>query len=204
MATVCWCSPVPGPERLKRRPICPGRRHPARQSCRDLRGRTTGGQGQGTLPLEYPLLRSGQLLFTYLHLAPDPAQAEALLACGCTAIAYETVTRPDGTLPLLIPMSEIAGDGTAGRRPLAAEGAGRQRSACWPGPGGTPRAGGDSRRRHGRQQCPAHRRGHGADVTVFDIEPGRLARWTTISATGSIPWLPTARPSKRRCRVPTC
>jgi alanine dehydrogenase len=54
-------------------------------------------------------LRSGQTLFTYLHLAADPEQAKALLASGATAIAYETVTAPDGSLPLLTPMSEVAG-----------------------------------------------------------------------------------------------
>jgi alanine dehydrogenase len=54
-------------------------------------------------------LRSGQTLFTYLHLAADREQAVALLASGATAIAYETVTAPDGSLPLLTPMSEVAG-----------------------------------------------------------------------------------------------
>ncbi|MGO8828172.1 MAG: alanine dehydrogenase [Steroidobacteraceae bacterium] len=54
-------------------------------------------------------LRPGQTLFTYLHLAADREQAEALLASGATAIAYETVTAPDGSLPLLTPMSEVAG-----------------------------------------------------------------------------------------------
>jgi alanine dehydrogenase len=54
-------------------------------------------------------LRRGQVLFTYLHLAPDRAQTEDLLKSGVTAIAYETVTSPAGTLPLLTPMSEIAG-----------------------------------------------------------------------------------------------
>jgi alanine dehydrogenase len=58
---------------------------------------------------ECKLLRSGQILFTYLHLAADRAQAEALMASGATAIAYETVTAPDGSLPLLTPMSEVAG-----------------------------------------------------------------------------------------------
>jgi alanine dehydrogenase len=58
---------------------------------------------------EFPLLRKGQVLFTYLHLAPDPAQAQALRAAQVTAIAYETVTAPDGSLPLLTPMSEVAG-----------------------------------------------------------------------------------------------
>ncbi|WP_146345747.1 alanine dehydrogenase [Falsiphaeobacter marinintestinus] len=54
-------------------------------------------------------LREGQLLFTYLHLAPDPDQTRDLLASGCTAIAYETVTDANGGLPLLAPMSEVAG-----------------------------------------------------------------------------------------------
>jgi len=60
-------------------------------------------------PLEFALLREGQTLFTYLHLAPDPAQANALIKAGVTAIAYETVTSPRGGLPLLAPMSEVAG-----------------------------------------------------------------------------------------------
>jgi len=58
---------------------------------------------------ERRLLRRGQVLFTYLHLAPDPAQTKDLLQSGVTAIAYETVTAPSGSLPLLTPMSEIAG-----------------------------------------------------------------------------------------------
>ena len=60
-------------------------------------------------PGERKMLREGQLLFTYLHLAPDPAQTKDLLASGCTAIAYETVTDRQGGLPLLAPMSEVAG-----------------------------------------------------------------------------------------------
>jgi len=60
-------------------------------------------------PSEWVQLRPGQLLFTYLHLAPDPAQAKGLIASGCTAIAYETVTDDRGALPLLAPMSEVAG-----------------------------------------------------------------------------------------------
>ncbi|MDP5348758.1 MAG: alanine dehydrogenase, partial [Paracoccaceae bacterium] len=58
---------------------------------------------------ERKMLREGQLLFTYLHLAPDPDQTRDLLASGCTAIAYETVTDRSGGLPLLAPMSEVAG-----------------------------------------------------------------------------------------------
>jgi alanine dehydrogenase len=60
-------------------------------------------------PQEIAMLRAGQMLFTYLHLAPDPEQARALRASGVTAIAYETVTASDGSLPLLTPMSEVAG-----------------------------------------------------------------------------------------------
>ncbi|HEB95290.1 MAG TPA: alanine dehydrogenase [Sedimenticola thiotaurini] len=60
-------------------------------------------------PDECRMLRQGQLLFTYLHLAPDPRQTELLLASGVTAIAYETVREKDGSLPLLTPMSEVAG-----------------------------------------------------------------------------------------------
>ena len=58
---------------------------------------------------ERKMLREGQVLFTYLHLAPDPDQTHDLLASGCTAIAYETVTDDHGGLPLLAPMSEVAG-----------------------------------------------------------------------------------------------
>jgi len=58
---------------------------------------------------ELPLLRPGQILYTYLHLAPDPALTEALLKTGAVCIAYETITGPGHTLPLLAPMSEVAG-----------------------------------------------------------------------------------------------
>ena len=58
---------------------------------------------------ECAMLREGQTLFTYLHLAPDPTQTKALLDSGATCIAYETVTAANGALPLLAPMSEVAG-----------------------------------------------------------------------------------------------
>lgn len=58
---------------------------------------------------ECKLLRSGQILFTYLHLAADPEQAKGLIESGCVAIAYETVASPRGGLPLLMPSSEVAG-----------------------------------------------------------------------------------------------
>ena len=61
------------------------------------------------MPAEYELLRHGQILFTYLHLAASRACTQALLASGTTSIAYETVQTADGALPLLAPMSEVAG-----------------------------------------------------------------------------------------------
>ncbi|BFM05531.1 alanine dehydrogenase [Halioxenophilus aromaticivorans] len=60
-------------------------------------------------PEECKKLRPGQLLFTYLHLAPDPTQTQLLVDSGASCIAYETVTAPGGGLPLLAPMSEVAG-----------------------------------------------------------------------------------------------
>ena len=60
-------------------------------------------------PNECKMLREGQILYTYLHLAPDPQQTELLVACKATCIAYETVTDNNGALPLLAPMSEVAG-----------------------------------------------------------------------------------------------
>lgn len=58
---------------------------------------------------EYPRLRGDQVLFTYLHIAADRPLTDALLAAGTTAIAYETVQTANGALPLLAPMSEVAG-----------------------------------------------------------------------------------------------
>ena len=60
-------------------------------------------------PAECALLRPGQILYTYLHLAPDPDQTAALVKSGAVCIAYETITGPSGGLPLLAPMSEVAG-----------------------------------------------------------------------------------------------
>jgi alanine dehydrogenase len=60
-------------------------------------------------PQECALLREGQILYTYLHLAPDPQQTAALVRSGAVCIAYETITGPGGGLPLLAPMSEVAG-----------------------------------------------------------------------------------------------
>ena len=73
------------------------------------------------------MLREGQVLFTYLHLAPDAAQTQGLLKAGCVAIAYETVTDERGGLPLLAPMSEVAGRMSiqAGAHALEKEAGGR-------------------------------------------------------------------------------
>ncbi|MGN6529194.1 MAG: alanine dehydrogenase [Burkholderiaceae bacterium] len=60
-------------------------------------------------PQECAMLRPGQLLYTYLHLAPDPEQTSALVKSGAVCVAYETITGPNGGLPLLAPMSEVAG-----------------------------------------------------------------------------------------------
>jgi alanine dehydrogenase len=60
-------------------------------------------------PQECAMLRPGQILYTYLHLAPDPEQTAALIKSGAVCIAYETITGPGGGLPLLAPMSEVAG-----------------------------------------------------------------------------------------------
>ena len=61
------------------------------------------------MPVEYGLIRQGQIVFTYLHLAADEKQTQALIKSKCVAIAYETMQKADGSLPLLTPMSEVAG-----------------------------------------------------------------------------------------------
>ena len=79
------------------------------------------------IPVEFHRMRRGQVLFTYLHLAADRTATDALLRSGTTAIAYETVQLADGTLPLLAPMSEVAGRLAAqvGAYHLMAQGGGR-------------------------------------------------------------------------------
>lgn len=127
------------------------------------------------LPAEYARLREAQTLFTYLHLAPAPEITRALRTSGTVAIAYETVQRPDGSLPLLTPMSEVAG------RLSVQEGAfylGRARGGRGillsgvPGvpPGnvvilGAGTAGGNAARAAV---------GLGADVSILDVNPDRL------------------------------
>ncbi|MHB8708919.1 MAG: alanine dehydrogenase [Desulfuromonadales bacterium] len=128
------------------------------------------------LPPEYPLLRPKQLLFTYLHLAPERILTEALRASGCTAIAYETVARADGSLPLLTPMSEIAGRMApqVGAHWLQKEQGGKGvLLAGAPGvrPGRVVILGGGTVGSNALRIAV----GMGADVTVLDIDAGRLA-----------------------------
>lgn len=127
-------------------------------------------------PEERRQLRAGQTLFTYLHLAPDPDQAKALVASGVTAIAYETVTSPRGGLPLLAPMSEVAGRMAvqAGAHCLEMEQGGR--GVLLGGVSGVPAArvtilgGGVSGINAARMAI-----GLEARVTVIDIDIDRLA-----------------------------
>jgi alanine dehydrogenase len=126
-------------------------------------------------PLEWSQLREGQILFTYLHLAADPEQARGLMASGCTAIGYETVTDAKGGLPLLAPMSEVAG-----RLSIEAAGSALKRSAGGRGvllggvPGVVPARvvviGGGVVGTHAARMAT----GLGADVTVLDHSIPRL------------------------------
>ena len=124
---------------------------------------------------EFGLMRSGQVLFTYLHLAADPACAQALLSAGTTAIAYETVQLDDRSLPLLAPMSEVAGrlSVTMGAYHLLHASGGR--GLLLGGVPGTRRAkvviiGGGVAGEHAARNAV----GLGADVTVIDLSLPRL------------------------------
>ncbi|MBI2958964.1 MAG: alanine dehydrogenase, partial [Betaproteobacteria bacterium] len=126
-------------------------------------------------PHECTLLRPDQVLFCYLHLAADPAQAGLLRSSGCTAIAYETITDNRGGLPLLAPMSEVAGRMSiqVGAAALEREHGGR--GVLLGGVPGTPRArvvifgGGVVGSNAARVAI-----GMGAEVTVFDKSMSRL------------------------------
>ncbi|MFS0895419.1 alanine dehydrogenase [Microbacterium sp. 179-I 3D3 NHS] len=124
---------------------------------------------------EYAFLRPELILFTYLHLAADKALTEALVAAGTTAVAYETVQLPDRSLPLLIPMSEIAGrlSVTVGSASLMRSAGGR--GVLMGGIAGAPRAktvviGGGVAGEH----AAANALGLGSQVTVVDISLPRL------------------------------
>src|SRR5690606_27859020 len=124
---------------------------------------------------EYQYLRDDLVLFTFLHLAADRPLTDALLAAGTTAVAYETVQLPDRSLPLLAPMSEIAGrlSITAGAHTLLAGSGGR--GLLLGGIPGTPPAnvvvvGGGVAGEH----AAANARGLGARVTIVDVSLPRL------------------------------
>jgi alanine dehydrogenase len=132
------------------------------------------------LAVERKKLRRGQMLFAYLHLAPDRAQTEDLLAAGVTAIAYETVTGPEGALPLLTPMSEVAGRMAphVGANCLEKENGGR--GVLLAGVPGVPAAsvlilGGGVAGTNAALVAA----GMGADVTVLDRKPQALRRVVT-------------------------
>ncbi|QYE35342.1 alanine dehydrogenase [Polymorphobacter sp. PAMC 29334] len=125
---------------------------------------------------ECAMLRPGQVLFTYLHLAPDPDQAKALIASGATCIAYETVTDRTGGLPLLRPMSEVAGRMSVqvGAHYLEKEQGGRGiLLGGVPGvaPGRIAILGGGVSGVNAAQMAVGLR----ADVTIYDISTARLA-----------------------------
>jgi alanine dehydrogenase len=129
------------------------------------------------LAAERKKLRQGQVLFTYLHLAADPQQTADLMASGVIAIAYETVTSPHGTLPLLMPMSEVAGRMAphVGARCLEKENGGR--GVLLGGVPGVPPAdvmilGGGVAGSHAALISA----GMGATVTVVDRNPDVLRR----------------------------
>lgn len=121
-------------------------------------------------------LRAGQVLFTYLHLAPDAAQTKALAESGCIAIAYETVTDAQGGLPLLAPMSEVAGRMAAQAGAHCLEKAQGGRGVLLGGvPGVSPGkvlviGGGVAGTNAARMAI-----GMGADVTILERRPSRLA-----------------------------
>ena len=130
--------------------------------------------------VEYQRLRPGQVLFTYLHLAPDPAQARGLMASGATAIAYETVTR-NGSLPLLTPMSEVAGRMSIQVGAACLQKANGGRGVLLGGVPGVPPAkvvilGGGVSGTHAAEMAVGMR----ADVTVVDRSVDRLRELSSI------------------------
>lgn len=129
------------------------------------------------LPSERALLREGQILYTYLHLAPDPEQTADLLHSGVTAIAYETVTGPGNSLPLLKPMSQVAGRMAIQAGATALEKAHGGRGVLLGGvpgvlPGKVAILGGGVVGFNAAQMAT----GLGADVTILDREPDVLER----------------------------
>jgi len=131
-------------------------------------------------PVECAMLRRGQILYTYLHLAPDPEQTAALVKSGVTAIAYETVTGPGGSLPLLKPMSQVAGRMSIQAGATALEKAHGGRGVLLGGvpgvlPGRVLVIGGGVVGFNAAQMAV----GLGADVTILDRDPEVLERLGT-------------------------
>ena len=127
------------------------------------------------LPPEYPLFHEGLILYTYLHLAPDPEQTEALIKGKVKGVAYETLTEKDGSLPLLIPMSQIAGRLSIQQGAKYLEKRFGGEGVLLAGVPGTPKAkvvilGGGT---VGANACRIAA-GMGADVTIIDINLKRL------------------------------
>lgn len=128
-------------------------------------------------PQECAMLRAGQILYTYLHLAPDPEQTAALVKSGVTAIAYETVTGAGGSLPLLKPMSQVAGRMSIQAGATALEKAHGGRGVLLGGvpgvmPGKVVVIGGGVVGFNAAQMAV----GLGADVTILDRDPEALER----------------------------
>ena len=127
--------------------------------------------------IERAMLREGQILYTYLHLAPDPEQTADLVRSGVTAIAYETVTGPGGALPLLKPMSQVAGRMSIQAGATALEKAHGGRGVLLGGvpgvmPGKVVVIGGGVVGFNAAQMAV----GLGADVTILDRSPDALER----------------------------
>ena len=127
--------------------------------------------------VERAMLREGQVLYTYLHLAPDPDQTRELVASGVTAIAYETVTGPGGSLPLLKPMSQVAGRMSIQAGATALEKANGGRGVLLGGvpgvlPGRVMVIGGGVVGFNAAQMAV----GLGADVTILDRDPEVLEK----------------------------
>jgi alanine dehydrogenase len=134
-------------------------------------------------PQEYGLVMRGQILFAYLHLAPDPQLLDALLKSGVSGIAYETVTDARGGLPLLAPMSRIAGRLSVQAGAWALQMANGGSGVLLGGVAGVPPArvvvlGAGASGSHAAQMAV----GVGADVTVFDINVERLSRLDDLYA----------------------
>ena len=131
-------------------------------------------------PGECAMLREGQVLYTYLHLAPDPEQTAALVKSGVTAIAYETVTGPNNSLPLLKPMSQVAGRMSIQAGATALEKANGGRGVLLGGvpgvmPGRVVVIGGGVVGFNAAQMAV----GLGADVTILDRDPEVLEKLGT-------------------------